>query len=246
MITPAVPEIYRGVWVRTLLKTPTLHDDTTCVHWLQTAHCHADLRVPPGPRHSPDQLAAQQGFSGVTTVEARDGNEVCTWHRELDLQPPRGTPDTGTMRFEGPDRLIEDGIHSTYHEVWERLPGSAGRFIALQSESGARLLVAGRFLMHVRPRTVPWPADTGAADSLASLVARHPDQASALLDFEISFGEWAAGRWTVQHSTLPALEGGTHACTITRQADHTAEVRGPWDEALWRVLDWEGEGPPGT
>lgn len=237
-----VPEHYRGVWSRTLLQTPTLHDNTTFVRWLQTARWHADLRVPPGARSTPARLAAQQGFSGVTTVHQEGDAQTCTWHRELDFQPPRGTPDAGTITFETPDRLIETGIHSTYHEVWERVPGSTGRFAALESDTGARLLVAGKFLMHVRPRTVAWPGDTTSADSLADLVQRHPLQAASLLDFEISHGELANGRLLITHSTLPALEGHEHACTITLQADHTAGVLGPWNEAFWRVLDWEGMG----
>ncbi|MGY4827175.1 hypothetical protein ACVNIS_01205 [Sphaerotilaceae bacterium SBD11-9] len=237
--TGAVPRSYRGVWARTLLKTPTLHDDSSFVRWLQTPRWHADLRVPPGPRRTPDELAAQQGFSGLTTVERQGEAEVCTWHRQLDFQPPRGTPDAGTMHFEGPDRLIETGLHSPYHEVWERVPGSEGRSVALVSASGARLLLAGRFVMHVRPRRAPWPADCGTADSLASLVQRHPHLAAALLDFEISYGELVGDRLTIQHATLPAREGTVHPCTITRQADHTAGVRGPWGEALWRVLDWD-------
>jgi hypothetical protein len=235
----AVPERYRGVWARTLLQTPTLRDDTSFVRWLQTAHWHADLRVPAGPCDTPQQLAAQQGFSGLTTVEAREGSEVCTWHRQLDFQPPRATPDAGTMHFEGPDRLIETGIHAPYHEVWERVPGSTGRCVALESEHGARLLVAGSFVMHVRPRTAAWPGDTGAADSLADLLHRHPQQGHALLDFEISFGELAHGRLVITHSTLPPLRGSEHACHLQRQTDHTAVVHGPWGEAPWRVLEWE-------
>ena len=35
------------------------------------------------------------------------------------------------MVFETPDRVIERGVHGNYLEVWERLPASVGRRIAL-------------------------------------------------------------------------------------------------------------------
>jgi hypothetical protein len=41
-----VPPSYRGVWMRTLLETTDLHDDTTFVRWLQLGRWHADLLIP--------------------------------------------------------------------------------------------------------------------------------------------------------------------------------------------------------
>ena len=50
----AVPEAYHGVWQRTLLRlSDGTEDTTTRVFWLQSAHLHADLRIPdPAPKLS--------------------------------------------------------------------------------------------------------------------------------------------------------------------------------------------------
>jgi len=198
----SVPERYRGVWVRRLLQTPQGRDTTTAVHWLQTQRWHADLRIPAGPRVAATLL----GFSGITTVHMEGGHEVCQWHRQVDLQPPGLFPDVGRMVFETPDRVIETGVHGDYLEVWERLPGSAG-FSATHERGALRCLVAGAYAMRVRPRCAAWPADVQAGDTLAEVLERHPAEAEALLDFEISFGPLHQGLWTITHSTLPALQG---------------------------------------
>jgi hypothetical protein len=238
-----VPDRYRGVWVRTLLTTPSSRDDTTFVRWLQTSRWHADLRVPTEAR--PDDLARQQGFCGVTTVDVNDGAEVCRWHRRLDFQPPGPHPDAGHIVFEGSERLIETGVHADYLEVWERLPGSTGRFAVLEATQGqapAMLLVSGEFAMRVRPRRATWPGDTTTADTLHDLVQRHPAAAPDLLDFEISFGRLAQGRLHITESSLPALEGSVEACRIERVADEAAVMHGPAGATRWRVLEWDTEG----
>jgi hypothetical protein len=211
-----VPERYRGVWARTLLETPTLRDDTTFVRWLQTAHRHADLRVPHEARLPPvgaAQLALQQGFCGHTEVTTASGDEFCQWHRVHDLQPPRGQPDIGRIRFETPDRLIETGVHADYLEVWERLTGSTGRSAVLEQGQDT-LLLAGRFLMRVRPSA-----------------ASHA--------FEISFGELAAGAWTITQSSLPALEGCVLPCRWQRTSAGEATVSLGEAESAWQVLEWD-------
>ncbi|TNF58688.1 MAG: hypothetical protein EP306_12580 [Burkholderiales bacterium] len=199
----AVPPAYRGVWVRTLLETPEGRDTTTRVHWLQTALWHADLRVPAGvDLASPAGRARLQGFFGHTRITPGHGGQpdVCTWHRLWDIQPPRSTPDAGTMVFETPERVIETGVHGQYLEVWERLPGSTAPLLALESvhpdgqPGGQRLFIAGRYAITVRPRTAPWPADLRPDETLDGLVQRHPGQAAALLDFDVEFGDapaWA-------------------------------------------------------
>jgi hypothetical protein len=199
----AIPERYRGVWVRTLLETPKGRDTTTRVHWLQTALWHADLRVPAGvDPATPEGRAQLQGFCGHTRITPGHGGQpdVCTWHRLWDIQPPRSTPDAGTMVFETPERVIETGVHGQYLEVWERLPGSTGSYLAQAAvdsggqPTGERRFGAGRYQMCVRPRRAPWPADLRPDETLAELVQRHPGQAAALLDFEVVFGDapaWA-------------------------------------------------------
>lgn len=247
----AVPARYRGVWVRTLLQTPCERDTTTFVRWLQTGLWHADLRVPEASRmHGPPDLARQQGFCGVTQIDPAPGGgaDVCTWHRHHDYHPPRGTPDAGHMVFDGPDRLLETGVHGHYLEVWQRLPGSQGRSIALAGldehgrDNGARVLVAGQYMMHVRPRAVNWPPVLEAEDDLAAVIARHASRVDEWLDMEISFGELVADRWTVEHSTLPALERRSHPCLLQRLDADTAQIHGARLAGHWRVLEWCDQG----
>ena len=245
--TPTIPDRYHGVWQRTLLETPTQRDTTTWVRWLQTGLWHGDLRVPlEADRNTPAGRAELQGFGGTTLITQPDTDqpEVCTWQRQIDLQPPRSTPDAGHMVFDSTDCVFETGIHGKYFEVWERLPGSAGTRIALAAldDAGAptqeRLLVAGRYLMHLRPRSAPWPADTAPDDTLAEVVARHPHEAEALLDFEISFGTLEHGEWAIERATAPEREGRVHNCALQRTSQSEATVKCPVLPVLWHVLEW--------
>jgi hypothetical protein len=235
------------VWQRTLLETPDGRDTTTWVRWLQTGLWHGDLRVPlQADRGTHGGRALQQGFGGTTLITRPDTAqpEVCTWQRTIDFQPPRSMPDAGHMVFETPERVIETGIHGTYLEVWERLPGSSSTSIALAAldatgkATGERLLVAGRYLMHLRPRSTTWPEGTAPDDTLADVVARHPQQADALLDFVIGFGVLAHGVWTIERATLPALEGSAFACTLQRLNPTEATVKCEGLPPQWRVLEW--------
>ncbi|MHB8950642.1 MAG: hypothetical protein ACYC4S_16530 [Rhodoferax sp.] len=244
-MTP-VPDHYRGVWVRRLLETPQLRDESTFVRWLQTSHWHADLRIPlkaPGIG-AQMQLASQQGFCGVTQVERQAKGEVCTWQRRLDFQPPRADVDAGFMVFETPERVIETGVHAPYLEIWERLPDSTGRFIALagQDEAGGdtqeRFLVAGRYAMHVRPRCLAWPQDMQAGQTLLDVTVGHPAMAQELLDFEISFGTLEDGHWTIEQSTLPALNGACRSFAVDKFKVNHAEVYCLGLGKMWQVLDW--------
>jgi len=301
--TPPVPERYRGVWARTLLQVPAkrpepgpdrapdagprppppVRDLSTWVRWLQTAHWHADLRVPATARpaagrrlfdgESAARLAAQQGHFGRTTVEQlpaaaepdpgaadADGEpqapalplpavEVCTWHRQLDVQPPGAHTDAGSILFDNPDRLIETGLHGDYLEVWERLPDTVGRSLVLEMAAHAEgqaaiwWLLAGGYLMRVRPRAAAWPADTAAGDTLASLLQRHPDAGADLLDFEISAGRLRGGLWTIERSTLPPFEGQVESFSVRRVSETQAVVFGCTVQTGWRVREWEGAGP---
>jgi hypothetical protein len=247
MNASAVPDRYHGVWRRTLLQTPTVRDTTTWVRWLQTGLWHGDLRVPPdADRSTAAGRAELQGFGGITLITRPDASqpENCTWQRQIDLQPQRSTPDAGHMVFESPDCVHETGIHGTYFEVWERLPGSLGTRIALAAldaggkPTAERLLVAGRYLMHLRPRSTAWPTGTAPDDTLADVLARHPQQADALLDFEISFGTLEHGVWTIERATLPALEGVARRCTLTRQGEQAVQVDSERLALRWQVLEW--------
>lgn len=256
-----VPPHCQGVWARTWLETPAGSDRTTWVRWLQTDHWHADLRVPAGlDRSTPEGLAQQQGFCGLTWVDrvpvpnaaptAAAFTERCTWQRLSDYQPPGATPDVGDLVFESPTRLVETGVHAPYREVWERLPGSEGLRVTLAAldqhgqPTAERLLVAGHWLMHVRPRLQRWPAGVTPGDSLAQVLHRHPGSAAAWLDFTIAFGPWVGGEWTVERSTRPELEGQALPCTLVRTSDVHAEVQAPGLPRHWQVLGWQGDGQP--
>ncbi len=244
--TPA-PGRYRGVWARTLLETPEGRDTTTFVRWLQTSQWHADLRIPNRLNHAlASGQAQQQGFCGITQIAPPVGDtpEICTWHRHLDFQPPRSTPDAGTMVFEAPDRVIERGVHGDYLEVWERLPESLGRRIVLQrlnasgQPTAERLLLAGACFMHVRPRSALWPDDLRPDETLVDVLERHPAQAAGLLDFEISFGKVDVNEWVVHRSTLPAREGVVIMGELQRWNEHTARFeQGPL-AGDWQVEEW--------
>ncbi|MEZ5702676.1 MAG: hypothetical protein R3E42_13185 [Burkholderiaceae bacterium] len=258
----AVPARYQGVWVRTLLETPQGRDTTTWVHWLQTTQWHADLRVPTDlDRSQPGGLAQQQGFCGLTRITPAQGDEaeVCTWHRRIDFQPPRSTPDAGTMDFETAERVIERGVHGNYLEVWERLPESQGRRVVLERlganglVTDERLLIAGQCLMHVRPRSAPWPSDLRPDETLAEVIQRHPSQRAVLLDFEITFARLTGGpcggqrmgqgmgQWVVERSTLPTLEGQALCAEPQRTEAHTAHIAHTAQDRLagdWRIVEW--------
>ena len=212
--TGDVPERYFGVWSRTLLETPDTRDTTTLVRWMQLGQWHADLRVPQsidGPL---------QGFSGTTRVTQVGDKEMCTWQRLVDYQPPRATVDEGWMEFETPERVLERGIHGVYFEIWDRLPGSTGRRIALSEparedgRASARIFVSGNYLMRVRPCEPIGPA------------------------FEISFGSWDGEVFRIEASTVGALQGTVEALELRQVDGGRALVTAGGRAEEWGVMEW--------
>lgn len=235
-----VPDYYLGVWQRLSLESAAGVDTATRVYWLQTPVLHADIRVPADrPDFSAKQglqdlsigelrlLSRQQGFAGVTLVEG----DTCLWRRHIDYQPPTGGRDIGRMAFDN-DRIVEDGLESSYREVWQRLPDGMGETIALRfleaHVSGGLavprkgyLVASGDYFIFARDRAAMLPK----APSLAALLAESDsslsrDQIIDILDFEISFGRRQGGDapWEIQLSTLPFREG----------------------QALFSEAEWEG------
>ncbi len=218
----SVPDSYLGVWRRRLLSTTAGHrDETSEVYWLQTAILHADIRIPHPPTTPPSAslatcthaqqlaLSEQAGFAGVTDVQG----DLCQWHRLIDYQPSGGPPDIGRMTFEGADRILEDGMDGSYHEVWQRLPESQGTSWGLwlrsadEPERQACLLVAGDYFMFAADRPNALRADGGhLREQLADAT---PAQRLDLLACEISFGRQRNGAtpWSISHSTLPGRVG---------------------------------------
>lgn len=214
-----VPSRYLGVWRRTLLRTPERTDTTSWVHWLQTEHWHGDLRV---PAYGSRRLV--QGFGGQTTVARPQATEpeVCTWHRRIDLEPPRPTPDEGHMVFEGSERVIETGIHGPYLEVWERVPESIGPTLALArgpEHAPELFLVAGHCAMHLRP-----------AERRAHL--------------RIAYGMLNGGHWNITRATHVEWEGQRLACAWRAEGEGFV-LEGHRDLAGWWRRAGGGQGRSG-
>lgn len=226
--TSPVPPAYLGVWQRTLLTTTAgVRDTSTHVYWLQTERLFADLRIPLPAPQSPGELATQAGFAGTTEITG----ETCQWHRAIDFQPPNGGEDIGRMHFESSEKVLEDGLDGSYHEIWERLPESIGRnrgtwLSAADGRQGCLLLAGDCFLFAAgRRQALPM------ADSLAALLdGGHPE----LLDFELSFGRHHGGEtpWKIELSTLPARIGAA-LLPATVGPDHPDLLRDPsWINSL--------------
>lgn len=260
----SVPDDLRGVWRRTLLQTdtegpgPVVEDDRSWVHWLQTSLWHADLRVPESAMQGRQArplgalaavqraaLAAQQGFAGITQVEDLPEGQICHWLRRVDYQPPALQPDAGWLVFQSPDKLVEIGVHEAYNEVWERLPGSTWRYVALAEQgpdgqdNGARLLVAGDYMMAVRARAARWPRGMNPGYTLTDVLLHSPERALDWLDCEISFGRLAQGQWAIERATLPEREGQVLACHMARVDDQHAQVQLQGAGPVWQVIEWQ-------
>ncbi len=239
--TRPVPPRFRGVWQRSLLRTPDGDDTTTTVRWLQASRWHADIRVPADrpdftgvnslDECSPAQLqwlATQQGFAGVTRVDPE--NDDTAWLRIVDFQPPSALPDEGHAAFRD-GMLVETGIHADYLEHWHKVPGSDDGFAVLRQAEVSRpawLLVAGHCVMYVRPRATDFDAGGwGAGDSLCQQ-----------LDFEISYGVRTQDGWTIAHSTLPWREGQSMALALPEADDRDVHLVIDGEASRWTVLEW--------
>lgn len=204
----SVPEAYRGVWRRTLLRTASgVEDRRTRVLWLQTASVHADLRLPDPLPMTVAGRTRQSGFAGITEV----GGDQCQWHRLIDFHPDSGT-DVGTMHFVSPDEVHERGLDGSYLEIWQRLPESVGPTHALWlTAAGAPqrqgcLLQAGDCFMFVADR--PGPVEQGVP-LLSQITGLGADPAEIMLGCELSFGRVAGGSmpWEITLSSLPGRTG---------------------------------------
>ncbi len=223
-----VPLALCGLWRRVVLETPDAPpDSTTRVWWLQTPTLYVDLRVPAERKGVTSRttldaatnadlaaLALQAGFAGQTWLD----DALCRWRRDIDYQPPTGVPDEGRLRIDD-GWIVEDGVHASYREVWQREDDSTGDWIARRwterdgrpDARGCYLVAGGAWFLFARARGGP-PLEQ--APSLAELLARRgADRATraALLDLEISLGRRGAGTapraWRIEVSTLPHREG---------------------------------------
>ena len=250
-----VPDHYRGVWRRSLLKTLDLRDTDTTVFWLQTARWHADIRLPAvrpdfsGVRgfadcnqQQLDWLIQQNGFAGITEVNVEKSREICRWHRLLDYQPEHLEPDAGRMEF-STALLTETGLYSTYLEHWRRLPDSLDGFAALQlmvstdavSVPTELMLIAGAYVMHVRDRAVEWPAELKPGTLLTTQAVSSD---FALLNFELSFGRRNANGWEILHSTLPWREGQSVSVQLGESQYDRVAITVDCVLQQWKMMEW--------
>ncbi len=240
--TAPVPPALRCVWRRSLLRAPGSEDDTTTtVFWLQAMRWHADIRIPAG---RPDftgvhcladcsdaqleWLATQQGFAGVTTVDAR--SQETNWLRLVDFQPPSMLPDAGYTEFRQ-GMLVETGVHADYIEHWHRVAETDSGWSVLRrldADVPTLLMTAGSMVMHVRARSAGFSAAGWAS---GDLLRRQ-------LDFEISCGVRNARGWRVRHSTFPWLEGQQQDVDLIDLDDGSVRLTINRLPSLWEVLEW--------
>lgn len=215
-----VAKSYLGVWKRRLIQHRSGRSDSeTTVYWLQTPRLFADLRIPSTSLPAlaledlsySQQLALceQQGFSGVTQVDA----DICQWHRKVDYQPVNGDEDIGRMHFETSERLIETALDESYYEIWERLPGSlgtcSGQWLQAMDEPSRQgcLLMAGDYFLFAANRPSPLTPGTHLREKFG--LPENSINPVPLFACELSFGRHNAGQtpWKIECSTLPARAG---------------------------------------
>jgi len=262
-LAQSIPDDLKGVWQRTLLQRGTdgdspASDRATWVRRVLTGQWFVDIRLPPHalarralPLHQLrmaelSALVDQQAHAGVVRFEHLAEGPLCTWLRRIDYQPPGLSPDAGWLMAQSPDDLLEIGVHADDTEVWQRLPDSGGRHIALAGfhddglDNGRRLLVAGRFIALVRARSKHWPRGMMAGATLREVLLHQPEHALDWLDCSVAFGHIEPGHCVIEHSTLPQEDGERRSLRIERLDAHSAYVQLGQDACEWRILEWQG------
>jgi hypothetical protein len=258
-VSMPVPSWLTGVWRRLLIDYEDgSRDVSSHVLWLQTRSLYADIRIPrdrPGALGRKNfsafddaelcGLARQQGFAGTIAL----AGDRCTWHRHIDLQPAQPTPDEGRLRLQG-DVLVEAGVHTSYIEHWRREDDGGDCLAAFRltddsaapGRTGVLVLVGDHFL-EVQSRREPLPPATSLANLVGqALSSGRRDRAERLLDMRICQGriDRDRQRWTIEHATLPWLEGTTlHAPFEARYDPPTGTLTREIDggRQLWRLDD---------
>jgi hypothetical protein len=253
-MTAPVPAELMGLWRREVIIAPGLRDETTQVFWLQTPTWYADIRVAadrPGPRSPAGfagfrdaellELAKIQGFAG----ELSAGGGICLWRRDLDRQPPGPIPDEARYGFDGPDVMIEDGVHADYQEIWRRVAGSDGPFAAFRLAEpegrGGLLVIAGEHLIEFRARAgAPLAGESLAALVEARLAAGDRPGAENLLDTRIRYAVQTAVGWKTRLSTHPWLEERLlwpESAVWSDASRGDFQVAGEGGPEVWSLLD---------
>eukprot|EP00735_Rhodelphis_limneticus_P002416 TRINITY_DN13279_c0_g1::TRINITY_DN13279_c0_g1_i1::g.12691::m.12691 TRINITY_DN13279_c0_g1::TRINITY_DN13279_c0_g1_i1::g.12691 ORF type:complete len:258 (+),score=20.99,Phi-29_GP16_7/PF06720.6/0.03 TRINITY_DN13279_c0_g1_i1:24-797(+) len=209
---------YFGLWQRTSLEEPigSVVDTTTNVFWLQTrSPLFGDVRIPalarPTSVNSMDipreLLAKQKGFAGNAVIE----NDVCTWHRDIDYQPPTGDPDCGSLLILPNGDLQEDGVFENYREIWKHLDdGQHTLAMKLHDDqhSGYFVMSGAYFIYLMNNRhSQKLPQSRSLETYLTDNSLSDVEKDRILSDFVVCFGTRSSdGNFLVQHSTIPSLE----------------------------------------
>lgn len=204
----------QGHWRRKWIKAPGVEDATTRVHWMQCGALHADLRI---PADRPDltgagcladldppalrALMAAEGFAGTITV----ADSICVWHRAVNWHGRPEGVDAGRMSFDAAGDLIEEGVHATYTELWQKMPEVPVEAwqVSCGGLQGVLVSSASEFLIGL--------GDPEAAPS-ASLIetlerGERPEALSVHFSGVYVLGRWQDGQGIATLCTNPFLEG---------------------------------------
>jgi hypothetical protein len=256
LTTPRIQDL-QGLWRRLLITWPNgTRDETTQVRWLQGRSAYMDLRQPAllpafsGKRGLLDMsmedcaaLARQEGFAGQFRFDGR----YFEWTRSIDFQPKPLYSDVGSLWWGDGNVLIEQGRDIEYIEHWHRDDATAIINAAAVTLRGtdcgtkASLLRVGAMFMFARDRSIV-PAPHKTLPECTAEVASIQD-ARALIDCEISFGEIGAEGFQITASSLPYRVGdllnpreSTSHLTLRDLSPSGAAITRRWD-----ILEAEGD-----
>ena len=226
----------QGHWVRRWIKAPGFHDETTRVHWMQVGSLFADVRI---PAERPDltgyralsevpvsalrQLAQAEGFAGVVELDG----QRCTWHRDINWHGTPETVDVGEISFDADGRMVEQGVHADYRELWEQHASPAtGRAYRASGEGYQAFLVVRdeRFVLGVGR-----PEKPSTSRALEALAGEHVETDMApVFDGVHAVGQLIDGEAIAALATQPFAEGGR---VLTLEGDRLT----------WHRIGFDGE-----
>jgi hypothetical protein len=256
LTTPRVQDL-QGLWRRSLITWPNgTSDETTQVRWLQGRSAYVDLRQPAllpafsGRRGLLDMsmedcaaLARQEGCAGQFRFDGR----YFEWTRSIDFQPKPLYSDVGSLWWGEGNVLIERGRDIEYIEHWHRDDATViGNVAAVTLRGGdcgtkAALLRVGSMFMFARDRSIVPPPHKTLPECIAEVASIQ--DARALIDCEISFGEIGPEGLQITASSLPYRRGdflhpgvSTSHLTLRDRSPSGTDITRRWD-----ILEVEGD-----
>lgn len=224
----------QGHWVRCWIKAPGFEDHATRVHWMQVGWQYCDVRI---PKDRPDlagaeclrdlppkalaRLAQAEGFAGHISLTG----DRCTWHRVINWHGPSEVPDAGTIRFDDQGRMIEEGLHADYTELWENRGGTGPQALHVTGGgyTGYVMTRGDTFVMGIAKPDKP---ATGAIIS-ALQQGQMPDGIEMLFDGLHAMGRWHGDTAIATLATQPFVEGTPVAARVDGGLDwYRTDARG--------------------